>query len=82
MISFIQASGSAFMSVRILKEGFKDGDIAAAEFETEGSFYYLRGQIRRRYAWNETGRLNSELFANIIDIFMKRGEKSILECIL
>ena len=69
MISFIQASGSVFMPVFILKENFKDADFVEPSFEINENVYNLRGYIRRYYAWNESGRLTSELFENIMDIF-------------
>ena len=59
------------MSVYILKENFKDDDLTIADFDVSGSLYNQRGYIRRYYAWNETGKLNADLFYNIMEIFYK-----------
>ena len=64
------------MSVLISKKRFAEEDIGVAVFESEGSFYYLRDQSRKQNSSNDTRRLNSELFGNIMYIFYKNwGEE-------
>ena len=68
MISFAQASGKAFMPVYALKESFKGQNFSGASFEIAKNAHHLRGHARRCYAWSDAGRLNAELFGNIMDI--------------
>ena len=66
MITFMQASGKIFILVYISKSKFSQGGESEIPFEVSKNLWHLSASLRRYYAWNDTGRLNAEVFSEIM----------------
>eukprot|EP00170_Pyropia_yezoensis_P002425 contig_10182_g2429 len=68
LLSFVAADGSVFLSAYVMKAKFEEGQVADVNFKLHAAPKESRREWPRYDSWTETGFLDGDTFAQVVDL--------------